>query len=931
MPAPQRIKELVENFKANFKHVQSPDYREEDLRNHFLNPFFQELGWDMEDRAGKGPMRDVYYEKTIKSGAPDYGFYTDGKRRFFVEAKNPSVNVCTSQTAALQLRGYGWSAKVPLSILTDFEELSIYDTTVKPKPSDQARVARIGGTCIKYTEFVERWDEIAAIFSREAVIAGSLEKFEGMHANQTVDKELLVDISRWREMFAKNIANRNQVSEERLNRIVQDTIGRILFLRICEDRGIAHEGDLSAVAEGDGAYAKLFKLFKKAEQRYDSDLFEVDSIADLVIDDDVLKEVISALYFPKSQYKFDAIPAEILGQVYEQFLGKVIRLTEGGHAKVEEKPEVRKSGGIYYTPTFVVEYIVRNTIGKLVEGKTPKEIKTLSIVDPACGSGSFLLGAYKFLANWYRDWYVEDDAIKHEKAKKIYRDAAQQWQLMPEERKRILIAHIYGVDLDRQAVELAKLSLMLEALGAPEQQSLMLPRLGKNIKSGNSLIGTDYFVSQPTPDSVEMARINAFDWEIEFDDVFKRGGFDVVIGNPPWGADLDSQMRKYLNRRFPEVADFETAQYFTLKALELSHRVVGFILPNTISLNVHAKEFRKSVLSKKSASELIDLSEVDIFLGPGVRSLIIILGLGDKCNVSKAERSNNILSFRLQREIDQGDLRGLETWKRLFSKPDAKSALVDRLLSICKPLAEYCEVRQGYIPYRTTTLVKRFGEIKAKQILKGRLWHSNKKESVEYQKELQGGDVGRYELNWSGVWVKYGPWISTFLPLDIFSGPRVLIREITSKYPKALVATYTDETYVHNPSVLAVLPKDVYPAPKFILGVLCSKLMSVIFLEVAPKGKKGLFPKIIITDAKRLPFPEIDLHNPKLRESYKNIIEWVDQTLALNKQLSTTESLSEKTAFERQIAAADQQIDQLVYKLYGLTEEEVRAVEGLDV
>lgn len=474
MPAPQRIKELVEKFAENFKYYQSNDYNEEQVRHEFLNPFFEELGWDMDNKAGKGADRDVHYERHIKAGAPDFGFYTNGRVRFFVEAKNPSKNVCNDPSAALQLRGYGWSAKTVRGILTDFEELSIYDTTVRPKAADQARVARLD--CIKYTEFVDRWDEIYALFSREAVLGGSLEKLEKKRAKDAVDDGLLEDISSWRHLLATNIANRNKLSEERLNRIVQDTIARLLFLRICEDRGIAHEGDLREVAEGDGNYAKLYKLFKKAEQRYDSELFEVASISDLVIDDKVLKEVISEMYFPKSPYKFDAIPAEILGQVYEQFLGKVIRLTAGGHAKVEEKPEVRKAGGIYYTPPYIVEYIVRNTVGKLVEGKSPKQIETLSIVDPACGSGSFLLGAYKFLVGWYRDWYIADDAAKHQKSKKIYLDADKQWQLTLEERKRILTAHIYGVDLDPHAVEMAKLSLMLEALQAPERVFFTAPK-----------------------------------------------------------------------------------------------------------------------------------------------------------------------------------------------------------------------------------------------------------------------------------------------------------------------------------------------------------------------------------------------------------------------------------------------------------------------
>lgn len=472
MPAPQRIKDLVKRFEDNFKTYQSNDFNEQALRQNFLDPFFAELGWDMQDEAGKGAGREVHYETLIKAGAPDYGFYLDKQPRFFVEAKNPSKKICDDKKAAFQLRSYGWCAKVPLSILTDFEEFSIYDTTVKPKATDRARVAR-NGECIKYTEYIERWDEIAARFSRAAVSAGALDK-PGKHSKQAVDEELLEDISRWRDILAHNIANRNDFSkkEERLNRIVQDTIARLLFLRICEDRNIAQGITLSEVIEDDRTFTKLYKIFKKAQQRYDSDLFEVDSIADLVVDDAPLKEIISEMYSPKSPYNFDAIPAEILGKVYEQFLGKVIRLTESGRAKVEEKPEVRKAGGIYYTPKYIVEHIIRNTVGRQVDGKTPKQIETFAVVDPACGSGSFLLGAYKFLTDWYRDWYVNDGTENHQKGKRIYLDTAKQWQLTLDERKRILTTHIYGVDIDRQAVEMAKLSLMVEALRAPEQQSL---------------------------------------------------------------------------------------------------------------------------------------------------------------------------------------------------------------------------------------------------------------------------------------------------------------------------------------------------------------------------------------------------------------------------------------------------------------------------
>ncbi|MBN2378309.1 transposase [candidate division WOR-3 bacterium] len=249
----------------------------------------------------------------------------------------------------------------------------------------------------------------------------------------------------------------------------------------------------------------------------------------LEIDDDKLKSILNDLYYPDSPYEFSVLPADILGQVYEQFLGKVIRLTKAHHAKIEEKPEVRKAGGVYYTPTYIVDYIVANTVGKLCKGKTPAQVAKLRILDPACGSGSFLLGAYQYLLDWHRDYYIEEGAAKHKK--KLYQITDKQWRLTAEERKRILINNIYGVDIDPQAVEVTKLSLLLKVLEGENEETLnrqmqmfhqrALPDLGSNIKCGNSLIGSDFYQGRQTGmfDAEEQYRINAFDWDVEFAEI----------------------------------------------------------------------------------------------------------------------------------------------------------------------------------------------------------------------------------------------------------------------------------------------------------------------------------------------------------------------------------------------------------------------------
>ena len=289
----------------------------------------------------------------------------------------------------------------------------------------------------------KRWDEIAGIFSREAILKGSFDKFaestKAKRGTATVDAAFLQEIETWRELLAKNLALRNpELSQRELNYAVQVTIDRIIFLRMCEDRGIEPYGQLLALLNDADIYGRLKRLFRKADDRYNSGLFHFHKEKDrseppdeltprLDIDDKPLKDIIKGLYYPDSPYEFSVLPVEILGQVYEQFLGKVIRLTAGHQAKVEEKPEVKKAGGVYYTPAYIVDYIVKHTVGKLLEGKTPKQAAKLRILDPACGSGSFLLGAYQYLLDWHREHYQEDGPEKH--TKELFQAPGGAWRL----------------------------------------------------------------------------------------------------------------------------------------------------------------------------------------------------------------------------------------------------------------------------------------------------------------------------------------------------------------------------------------------------------------------------------------------------------------------------------------------------------------------
>jgi hypothetical protein len=326
------------------------------------------------------------------------------------------------------------------------------------------------------------------------------------------------------------------------------------------------------------------------------------------------------------------LPADILGQVYERFLGSVIRLTAGGQAKVEEKPEVKKAGGVYYTPTYIVDYIVGQTVGRLCEGKAPRDVAKLRVLDPACGSGSFLIGAYQYLLDWHLKWYADNEPERHAKGKepKVHH-AANGWRLTASERKRILTNNIYGVDIDAQAVEVSKLSLLLKVLEGETDETLnaqmrlfherALPDLDGNIKCGNSLIGPDFFDGRLDLDEEERRRINAFDWQAEFANVFKVGGFDVVIGNPPY---VDSEWmtyslpdeRQYCTKRYEAASgNWDLFCVFIEKAVALcrSAGFISLIVPNKLGSASYAAGARKVATVQNCLLSLRDFAAVPVF------------------------------------------------------------------------------------------------------------------------------------------------------------------------------------------------------------------------------------------------------------------------------------------------------------------------------
>jgi type I restriction-modification system DNA methylase subunit len=991
---PKEISSLIERFDLNLEAYRSGQYNETQLRREFVDPFFKALGWDVDNEKGYAEAyKDVIHEDAIKVGgavkAPDYCFRIGGARKFFLEAKKPSVNLKEDINPAFQLRRYAWSAKLPLSILTDFEEFAVYDCRIKPVLTDKASTARI--LYLSYPEYARRWNEIASIFSREAVLKGSFDKYvestKIKKGTAEVDSAFLKEIELWREMLARTLALRNPgLTQRELNFAVQRIIDRVIFLRICEDRGIEEYGRLMALLNGAQVYERLSQLFYEADDRYNSGLFHFRREKDrkeppdeltqrLKIDDRVLKEIIKNLYYPDSPYEFSVLPADILGQVYEQFLGKVIRLTEGHRAVVEDKPEVKKAGGVYYTPTYIVDYIVKNTVGKLVEGKTPRQVAKLKILDPACGSGSFLIGAYQLLLDYHRDWYVKDGPEKWRKARSpvLYQAAGGDWRLTTAERRRILLNNIFGVDIDPQAVEVTKLSLLLKVLEGENEQTILrqlkmfqeraLPDLGNNIKCGNSLIGPDFYDGKQMNlfDDEERYRVNVFDWDKEFPEIMKGGGFDAVIGNPPYIRiqGFGANQIEYFKCKF-ESAKGNVDIYVSF--IEAGYRllsnigILGMIVPNKFFKTDYGEALRDLLTKKKAIHEVVDFGAEQVFEATTYTCLFFLIKKqSDTFYYTKAQASPYSLS-NLEFVEKKVESIGKEVWlfgdeavitihekllrntKRLLDLPaemnrgsssgndevfmlSDKEVIIEKNI-LRKPIFATDFKRYSFIPsnqweiifpYRVTSdSYEPFSEEELRSKFP-KAYKYLEAHSAELKKRKQF-------KNWFGF--------SAPRSLNLHDGAHIIVPLLANKGMFALIPDNSRGSLCPMASAgftITLLPTCNLDA-RYVLGLINSQLLFWKLQSISNIFRGGW-----ITCTKQylgeLPIRTIDFSDPADKARHDKIVELVEQMLSLNKQLATAKTDHDKTLLQRQIDAIDMQIDRLVYELYGLTEEEIKIVE----
>lgn len=651
-----RVAEMVKNFQRNEADYLRVTYNEAQARTDFITPLLEAFGWDVHNVAAQPvAFREVIEEATVEVGderlskKPDYELRLARQRKLFVEAKKPHVRIDRHRASAFQTRRYGYSASLPVAILTNFHQLAVYDCLPTPALTDEAHVARV--MLLGCHEFEARFDELWVLLSRQTVYSGDFDRRFAIdttrHGAEQFDDFFLSQVRSWRERLAANIhANTPGLSAAELTYAVQLFLSRIVFLRICEDREIERYETLKNLPAANTFDALMAEL-RRADEFYDSGLFRLldDARLGIRISDAVLHSIISELYYPHSPYTFAVVETEVLGEIYEQFLGEEITVS-GGTVEVIRKPEVRESGGVVPTPRYIVDAIVERALLPALAGKSPAELDGFTVADICCGSGIFLLSVYEFVLDHHLSWYLANNRLDHV-GRTIYEVSAGQWRLTFEEKRRILLTHIRGVDIDANAAEVSRFSLLLKLIEDETAAALRdyvtrlrtpaLPPLDNAFRSGNSLVSPAEWTATCGIMPPALAnKINPFNWSAEFPAEMGRGGFDVIVANPPYiriqnmASYSPEEVAFYQNPASPYSTarqdNFDKYALFIERALTLLRPEgrLGVITPHKFMTTQAGRALRRLIATGRFLEEIVHFGVKQVF-GRNVANYTCIL------------------------------------------------------------------------------------------------------------------------------------------------------------------------------------------------------------------------------------------------------------------------------------------------------------------
>jgi len=912
----ERIIELISKYDQIKKSGEIKRYNEESTKKDFILPLFEALGWNVYNRGKKNDS--ISAEETISKKRVDYGFRINGIPKFFLEAKSlKEENIQSNPKYVTQAIDYAWMKSCSWAVLTNFETIAVYNADWKS--------GYFGGNLffvLHPNDFLtdSRFTNLSKVAFENNELDKTASKYGKKQVKNPINKQLLQDMIHFREILSKDIVRNNQdkhLSQDDLDESVQRILDRLIFIRNAEDRGIEENQLQSNVrqwyAKGKGHLVKeISRIYADYDKNYNSKLFAHHLCDDLYIENEALQEVIEGLNQSKDnsyRYDFSIIESDVLGNIYEQYLGNILKSTPK-RAKLESSKTHRKEQGIYYTPSYIVDYIVKNTVGEYIKTHTPEEIRKVRILDPACGSGSFLIRAYKELEYYWKNYNEKNKAIP-ESAKSIQQakfdtENSEEFYTLKTD---ILRNNIFGVDLDPKAVEIAQLNLLLQI----SERKHRLPLLQGNIKVGNSLID-DPNVSN-----------RAFKWEEEFPEIIKEGGFDIVIGNPPYvftrDVEFQNNFKRYIenkyfegleskaNKRAKQSGKINLYAIFLIRGitLEKNSGLFSFIIPNNILRTTTYDIIRKFILETSKIIKIVDL-------GPGifenVTASTIVLLLQRESKIELRNKNNVTVLHGLNetgniKRVSQSKF--LENTSYVFNVTlgNSELPLINKIERNTKKLGEEADyIIEGIVGNLKSDVVDSAINEKCKKFLTGK-------------------DINRYSILYKNKYIIYDRTkLHRARPEEVFTNHKIIIQRISGGN-RPIKAVLDREGYFSFASTnLLTLRKDSRLEFEYVLGILNSKLMNWYYVNRFTNGSL-LTVNISKTFLEQIP---IKYANKSDEIEIKGL---VDKMLSLKRELvSLSYKKTDKIySLETEFNKLDSRVDQLVYKIYELNDDEIKVIE----
>lgn len=807
------IQDLVKKYETNRANCLNATYNETQLRTDFLDPLFELLGWDIKNTSVKPTNeREVLLEEALKGNAsenskkPDYTFRLFSERKFFLEAKKPRVSIESNLDNAKQVRRYGFTAKLKISVLSNFEHLLIYDCSVKVEKDDSHNTALIKK--YHYTEYVHKFQELKSLLGRESVYTGAFDEewksIEEKLIHFSVDNLFLNQINEWRRQLGTEIYNHApNISEQLLNDYVQSYINRIIFLRVCEDRDLEVYQTLFQFADRQD-FSALLKKFDQADKKYNSGLFD-QFLSEKIVGNisSVFWKIIKQLYYPESPYSFAVFSSDILGSIYEIFLSEKLSI-KNGNIELVRKPE-NVDRDIITTPNYIIKSILDQTVVPFCEGKIDKEILSSKMADIACGSGAFLLELFQLLNDTLVDFYFVNDKTK------IMQTNINTYKLPFNLKRELLLNCIFGTDKDYNAVEATKFGLLLKLLEGEDNNSVsvknpILPDLSRNIHFGNTLITPEDII-----DKKAVSKINPFD--------FAKERYDVIVGNPPYMKSED--MKQFTPLELPIYKKKYTAAYkqfdkyfvFIERGLELlkDGGWLGYIVPSKFAKVGAGVKLRELLQDNGYVHNIVSFGANQVFNSKTTYTCLLILRKKPSPSFSYSE-IRNLTKWKVSEKDDleyqtiETDILNKEVWvlvppelKKAFDKINAQSVLLEHIVG-----------REGIFNGIQTSanaiyILQPTKEDKTYYYFenKGKTWTIEKAITKPYFQTSSGDDnLNTYRPFKPNARVIY-PYKATKKGVDLIS-----LNEIKKNFPEAY------KYLLHNKPALANTKRDIKPEPQ---------------------------------------------------------------------------------------------------------------------